>query len=182
MKYIKNLQIWLVLLAFLITLGILFGGQTLTTKLRVDDPLKRDIAAIKSVSDFKTEETKNGLTVHLRLRKVADLDDVMEQIKQKVQQFQDKPVVDFQIQDHPNPLLKQLKYQLSFYLEEANTTGRYTQLKNALDSFHGVTARVYLEKDFIYIQLEDGNFYLYQAVPRIATAPGLKSDTGGDLG
>ena len=182
MKFIKNLQTWLILLAFLITLGILFGGETLATKYRINDPLKKEVGAISGVGGFKLEQAKNGVVIDLKLRKVDDLQDVLDQVKQKVQSFQDKPVLGFQIQDHPNHLWKLSHYQLSFYLEEAAVSGRYIQLKNALDSFRGITARAYLSHDFIYLQMEDGGHYLYQAIPRTAPPDPTNNNGGGETG
>lgn len=182
MKFMKNLRTWLIILAFLITLGILFGGEGLATKFRINDPLNREIKAIKGVNGFKLEQAKNGLVINLKLEKVGDLQSVLERVKQKVQSFQDKPVVGFQIQDHANRILKLSQYQLSFYLEEAAASGRYIQLKNALDSFRGITARAYLSRDFIYIQMEDGGHYLYQAIPRATPMDTASNNGGGDTG
>ena len=133
--------------------------------MRIDNPLqRREVGSIANINEFKLKPVQNGVVIHLQLTKVKDLQEVLELVKGKVEKYQDKSVIGFDLADHPNQLLKQLKYQLSFYLEEATVSGRYIQLKNAVDSFRGVTARVYLTPDFIYVQLEEGNYYLYQAI------------------
>jgi hypothetical protein len=167
MKSLKNIQAWLVLVAFVATVGILFGGQGLVTRLRVDNPLQKEIAAVKEVHHFKVESVNNGLQVKLSLSKVKDLQEVLDLVKQKVQFYQNKPVKSFVISDRRDSDLKQIKYQLSFYLEEATVSGNYTRLKDELESLPGVLARVYLTPDYVYLQLEKGNHYLYEAIPRL---------------
>jgi len=167
MKMDKNLQAGLIVIAFILTVAILFAGKALTTKLKVDQPLAKEVKKIKVVEKFKVETVQNGITVNLKLRKVADLQVVLDEVKQKVQAYEHKPVREFEIISNPNQALKDIQYQLIFYLEEAAVSGRYTQLLKALDSFDGVSAKVYLSTDYVYIQLEKGSNYLYQAIPRI---------------
>ena len=166
MKYIKELKYWLVLLAFLVTIGVLFGGQKLADKLRVDQPLKREILAIKGIKDFRVEPQKDGLRVDLQMKAVPNLQTVLDLVAQRVKFYYDKPVLAFKIKDHPNNRLEAARYRLSFYLEEAIASGHYIQLEAALHNYRDLKTKVYLSQDFIYLQYEDGASYLYQALPR----------------
>lgn len=166
MKFNKNIQAWLIFAAFIVTLALLFGGQALTQKLRVNDPLNHEIYATKGVQKFKVIQDKEGLTVELKLARVADLQQVLDKVKQKVESSYNKPVRTIAIKDHSNLRLKEVRYRLSFELEEAVVTGHYIQLKQSLDAYPEVKSRIYFSPDFIYIQLEDGQFYHYEAFPR----------------
>ncbi len=183
MKPIKNLQLWLIFFAFIVTLGILFGGQALTAKVRVDNPLKRDVYTIDGVKKFELLQDKEGIKVKLQLKKVENLQEVLDRVQQKVTLYYHKPVQEIQITDHSNQRLREVRYQLSFNLEEAVGSGRYVQLKAALESYSPIKSRVYFSRDYIYIQLEDGLNYHYEAFPRQlnglnrAVAQGI---TGGD--
>ncbi len=172
-------QLWFAMAAFLATMGILFGGQALNAKFRVADPLKKDVLAIHGVKHFQFSEEKNQVKVELQLTKVANLQQVLEQVSQKVQQYHGLPVTQYRIADQPNVRLQTALYQLSFYLEEAETSGHYIQLKNQLDHMGSkIKARVFLSPKFTYIQLEDGAHYLYQAVPRPVRS--VEKGIGGD--
>lgn len=177
MKQLKNIQVWLVLLTFIITLIALFGGRSLSNRLQVTEPLRKEMAAIKAVKKFKVDPENDGVKVTLNLGKVANLQDILEQVEEKVEHFYNKPVKAIVLVDHSNLRLRQIRYQLAFNLEEARVSGRYVQLKSALDSYRGVKARVYFSRDYFFIQLEDGPYYHYEAVPRL---PQIVQPTGGD--
>lgn len=179
-KRLNDLRLWLILLAFLGTLGVLFGGWKLTAKYRVENPVRSTIIALKTVKDFQVKEISNGLIVELKIDKVVNLQTILDLIKQKVEQHYNKPVRYFTIKGQPDQKLRQVRYDLSFYLEEALVSGSYIQLKQALESYQPVKAKVYLETDFIYIQLENDTHYLYEAIPRRSQIVSANSYQGGE--
>jgi hypothetical protein len=170
MKRLKDIKIWLVVVVFLATGGILFGAQTLTTKFKVTDPLHEKVMGIQAVKKFSLEQTKAGLRVNLELKKVPNLEPVLDRVQQEVGQYYDQPVASIRITAHTNRRLEEFRYRLAFNLEEALISGRYLQLRSALDTAPGIKARVYFSGNFIYLQLEDGNDYHYEAYTRPAGA------------
>jgi hypothetical protein len=164
-KRIKNLQIGLIVLAFCVTIGVLFGGQALTAKLKVEDPLQRDLHQMKAIRDFKVKEEKDGLIVTIKLQKVDDLQYVLDYVQQKINNYYNQPIKNIKIVDHRNHDLESLRYQLSFNLEEAIVSGHYIQLKSALDGCKGVKAKAYFSQKNMYLQLEKGRDYLYEVLP-----------------
>jgi hypothetical protein len=168
MRHTRSMQGWLILLAFFVTVVVLFGGQIITAKFRVDNPLKQRLAKIREIRGYTVEEAGDGLKLHLKLDKCHNLQAVLNSALREVEFYHKKTVKSISITDYPDYQLEQTQYQLSFYLEEAVASGRYIQLKSALDSFNrkGMTARVFLDNEFIYLQLEEGKNYLYQALPR----------------
>lgn len=179
-KRLTDLRLWLILIVFLGTVGVLFGGQKLTARFRVENPVRQSISALKSVRDFQVNETANGLSVELKIDKVGNLETVLDLVKRKVEQYYNQPVRYFKIKGQPDQRLRQVRYDLSFYLEEALTSGSYTQLKQALESYQPVNAKVYLGMDFIYIQLENDTHYLYEAIPRRSKIISVNNNQGGD--
>ena len=168
MKYFKNLQTWMVVAAFACTLALLFGGQALNTKWKVNEPLQKEILSKGQIRHFAVRPVENGVAVELTLKQTDDLKELLEFVKAKVERYHHKPVTSFVIQSNPNQRLEKVHYDLSFYLEEALASGHYIQLKSALDNLKedGLISNVYLTDDYVYLQLEEGSHYLYQAVPR----------------
>lgn len=186
MKFMKDLRIWLILAVFVSVACILFGGQALTAKIRVDNPLQKALLARVEVENFKIVSKSNGLQLELALKKTENLQMTLEFIKEQVELYHKKPLTEFLISGKSNPRLEELRYALSFYLEEAVASGRYTQLKAALDKYEedGLMAKVYFAARFIYIQLEDGDHYFYQAIPRSGTgriSGPFNLQTGGEM-
>jgi len=184
MKFVKNLKIWLALTAFLVTVGVLCGGQIIAAKLKVNDPLLKEIGTVKAIRNFTVKPMEQGLVIDLTLLKTPDLQATLDFVKDKTEFYHKKKVVAFNIIDHSDQRLRKLRYELSFYIEEALASGEYVKLKAELDSLAapGVVSRVYLSKDFLYLQLEAGHDYLYRAIPRgqakTATDGGIGGETG----
>ncbi|MGE5581684.1 MAG: hypothetical protein ACM3X9_04015 [Bacillota bacterium] len=180
LKLLKNLHIGLIVLAFVITVGALFGGEFLTTKFKVVDPLKRDLQTVKAIKDFSVKQGKDGMVISLRLRKVDNLQKVLDYVEQRAEFYYNLPVKTFKISDQRNTYLEEVRYQLSFYLEEAAVSGHYIQLKQELDSCRGVRAKAYFSQNNIYLQLEKGANYLYEVIPVPAKALTFNNNSGGD--
>lgn len=179
-KRFKDFRLWLVLLAFLGTVVVLFGGQKLTVRFRAENPTRHAIGTIKAVRDFKVKQIPDGLTVELKLDKVGNLEAILDLVKQKIESNYKQPIRNFKIIGQSDQKLQQIRYNLSFYLEEALVSGRYIQLKQALDGYQSVNAKVYLGTDFIYIQLENDTHYLYEAIPRNSKIVSTNNNQGGD--
>lgn len=185
MRFIKDLRIWLILAVFLSAAFILFGGQALTARIKVENPLQKELLSRVEVENFEITSKQDGLNVELEMKQTANLQMLLEFIKEQIEFYHKKPITQFTISGKSNSRLEEIRYELSFYLEEALASGNYTQLKAALDDYQqtGLVARVYLSNQFIYLQLEEGEHYLYQAVPRslsrISNNSNLK--VGGDM-
>lgn len=165
----RGLRPGLAALVFLVTLGALVGGRVLARNLQVDRPLARDLGAIRGVRGHKLLEETDGLTLRLRLDRVADLESVAERALAVVEKHEGRPVLRMEIEDVRRGLTGAY-YELRFSLEEAVATGRYSMLRTELSVLakrHGLDrARIYLDRRFIYVQLEKDGSYLYEALPR----------------
>lgn len=180
MKRLKNLQVGLIGLAFLITLGCLFGGQLLTNKVKVEAPLKRALYHRKDIRHFDVKNERDGIVLSLKLRQVKNLQKVLEYAAKKTEHYYGLPVKGFKIIDHRNPALEHVRYKLGFYIEEAAVTGHYIQLKQALDSLPGIDAKAYIGQNGIYLQLDKGNNYLYEVIPLPNRTTAVNHGAGGD--
>lgn len=165
----------LALLAFIIILAVLLAGQTLARNLRVDRPLAREIKALPGVARYEIEEGRDGLVLRLTMNRVPNLEDAAAKILAAVEKRHDLPVTSVEIADRRGDLASAY-YELRFSLEEARTTGRYSILGAALADLaarHGLDcARVYPGSRFLFVQLEKGRAFLYEALPRAdATQP-----------
>jgi UPF0288 family protein (methanogenesis marker protein 3) len=167
-------------LGFLITIGGLLGGQTLTNKFKVEEPLHRDLHRMKEISSFRVKQEKDGITINLKLQKVENLQRVLDYVQQKVVLYYNQPIKTIKIADQRNRYLEGLSYQLSFNLEEAAVSGHYIQLKTALESYPGVKAKVYFSQNDMYLQLEKGKNYLYEVLPIATQSMAVHNPSGGD--
>ncbi|MGD9155396.1 MAG: hypothetical protein PVG90_07835, partial [Bacillota bacterium] len=133
MKVAKNNKIWAVAAAFLVTVGLLCGGQALNAKVRVENPLRQRLKAIKTVTDFAVKPVGAGLRLNLQLKQSPDLQQILNTTINEVEYYYKKPVTEMVIGSRSNARLEQIRYQLSFHLEEALVSGRFIQLKTAVE-------------------------------------------------
>jgi hypothetical protein len=182
MKPVKNMRAWVIALAFVITLTAFFSGQVISKKFKTTDPLKREFSKIKSIESFSINQADNGVNVNLKLGKVNNLRTILDKVQERVKFYYNKPVKSFTITNHANKRLEEVRYQLSFNLEEAVYTGRYLQLKDTLNSYRGLKVKVYFSPSFIYLQLEDGQNYYYEAYGRPVALVRDNTRLGGDTG
>ncbi len=168
MKPLENTTKGLIIaIAFAITLAVLWLGQDLIYKWQVKEPLQKDFFEVKEVQKIKVVPGVNeGVLVLLELKRVKNLQNILELVERRVAERHQKTVMGFRIQSNPNALLEEARYQLSFYWEEALARGRFIQLKKVLAEFEAVQAKIYLGEKYLYLQLEDQKHFLYQAIPR----------------
>ena len=160
-------------IVFAVALALLLAGQGLTRYLGFQRPLAREIEAMAEVEDFAVRETPEGLAVELSLARVPDLERTAEKVLAAVAAHSRRPVAALIFRDRREGLTGAY-YELRFTLEEAMATGRYGELRTELArraQAHELTrARVYLGRRFLYVQLEKGGAYLYEALPRAGSS------------
>ncbi|NLG84764.1 MAG: hypothetical protein GX493_09225 [Firmicutes bacterium] len=171
----RNLEPWLglrlgpVFVVFALALAVLLAGQSLLRYLGFRRPLTRELSAIRGIKGFSLRETPDGLTVEVTIDRVDDLEATAEEVLSVVSARARRPVAALVFRDRREGL-GEAYYELRFTLEEAVATGGYGKLRPELARLaekYGLTkARVYPGRDFLYVQLERGGAYLYEALPR----------------
>ncbi|MGE5529695.1 MAG: hypothetical protein ACM3X6_11225 [Patescibacteria group bacterium] len=167
--YWRQIRLGLALVVFVLTLALLIGGQGLARALRVSRPLAQEMKAIPGLRGYKLGAAAGGGRLMLDLARVPDLERAAERALAAVEGRQKEQITELAFGDRRQGL-QEAYYELRFSLEECMATGRYTLLLRDLESLadrHGLSrARVYPGRRFIYVQLEKGRAYLYEALPR----------------
>ncbi len=179
----RNLRVGLVIIVFVISLAALLGGRGLAESIRLTRPLARGIESIKGIRGYALQRNEDGIHLSLDMERVGDLESAITRAVTLVEGEYKEPVREIRIQDQRRGL-DDAYYDLRFSLEEAAATGRYTRLQGDLARLSAAArldkARVYLSRNFIYVQLEKGSSYLYEALPR-PLAVGAVSAAGGGI-
>lgn len=178
----RQFHLGLALIVAAIILTVLLGGQGLAKTLRVNRPLSRELRAIDGVHQYTLGSSPEGIRLDLTLGRVPDLEQTMVKVLASIAERRREPVAEVQIRDHRQGLTG-VYYDLRFSLEEALATGRYSALRGDLDRlasrYHLDRVRIYLGQRFIYVQLEKGPAYLYQALPRPVNDRRIADEGGG---
>ncbi|NLM37713.1 MAG: hypothetical protein GX202_06270 [Firmicutes bacterium] len=166
-------QIIIVTLVGLLTSGLLFGGGFLYEKIFQRNPLQKWVKTSPAITGFQLQEQKAGLRLELTLdsAQVNNLQAILEPFLREVVTRKQRPVYEVRIANEPSTELAEVYYQLSFALAEAQATGEYNTLYEALQTLQAEAGeadfRVYLGTDYLYVQLKKGNDSYFSVVPRV---------------
>ncbi len=171
-KYWSLKKILFITLVFLITTGLLFGGEKLAERLLKRNPLQRWVDSMPEVESFRLQERGQEIDIFIKLdpENVDNLKETLEPFIRQVQQVKkNKKVTEVIIENKSAGDLEEVYYKLSFALEEAKNTGEYSALYESLQSLQDEEKgdfRVYLGNNFYYIQLKKQNIAYFKVVPR----------------
>lgn len=174
-KYWSLKKILFITLVFLITTGLLFGGERLAERLFKRNPLQRWVDSVPEVKNFQLQERGQEIDVLIKLdeKNVDNLQETLEPFIRQIQQVKKhKKIAEVIIENQSGGELKEVYYKLSFALEEAKQTGEYSVLYETLQSLQDEEGdgefRVYLGNNFYYIQLKKQNHAYFKVISRYA--------------
>ncbi|MGE5558355.1 MAG: hypothetical protein ACM3WV_07040 [Bacillota bacterium] len=152
-------------------LAVLFGAHFLEQVVRVEKPLKSRIMEIQGVSGVSWRREQAGYEMNLRLdENVSNLQDTVEKSVKLAEERLNAPVVSLGIKDKPDRKLLDAYYDQHFYLAEAAMLGNFGAMKKQVDSLArrpgSPQTKVYIGKEYLFIQMKDGAHYLYRIVER----------------
>ncbi|VBB05270.1 Hypothetical protein LUCI_0477 [Lucifera butyrica] len=168
-------QQWLkAALALLLTLGILYAGQSMWRQQTTTRPLNnalQHIDGVKKVICQDSGQPKNLLTLSVTLDPSANFQKTYVHIQQTAVRFLGNRPFRIRVEDRSTPELEQIDYRAQYYLQQAIMTGNFPRMADKIQeiaSNAGVTAHVYVDSQAIYLQLAQGDNSFYTLVPRQA--------------
>jgi len=169
---LRGVRPLVVVLALVVTLGLLFGARWLYHRRTVSEPLAQAVGAVEGVQEVKVVQENDRLIVRARVGPTPRLEELVASIGRSLEQARVPEQVELVLSDTRTPELEAAFYDLHFFLQEAVTTGRYSELParvNGLAEEGRVDrGRVFVSTDCVYVQLELGGSCLYEVIPRPA--------------
>lgn len=164
---IKGIRIGVVLIAFVLTLSIGFGVQRVAHQHRVIAPLYERFQSIDGVQDLEVEETQRGIGLVLQLGPISSLEKVIGLVRQEA--VNARLVGDITIVDHADSRLETIYHDMHFAIEQAVVTGDFQEMAARVADIareRHVEHRLTVDRDYVYLQIMDGDRYMYQVVSR----------------
>lgn len=167
---IQGVRIPLVLMFFALGLAALLGLGQLYRYSRVDQPLIKFYKARSDVRDFKVSAREGHIELTVKLGPVANLRETYTALEKGTQEILDAQPFAIRIQDNRNDRLVDDYYKLHLTLQEGLATGQFsdmaTRLQEQAKRLGLDEAKVFLDTQYLYVQLRRGNHYLYELLPR----------------
>lgn len=168
----KGIRIKVVLIVFLLVLGIGLGSLYISHQRRVIEPIKKAFLSVEGVTEVKLEENQLGMEITITLDQLEKLDVTMQQILSQANQL--SVPVQLGIKDQATEELLAAYHQMHFVIEEAIILGNFQEMSDQIGSIANefqISHRVYLDRNYVYLHLEDQNNYYYNIINRNDNLP-----------
>lgn len=166
----SQIRIKTVIVAFIVTLGILLCGYYFYNNYYVKNGLQEQISQVVEVEEeIEIAEQEYPPTVYIRLSEIKDLQDVYLKIEEIVYQNLGS---EYRIVflDERNDKLSELYDKCSFVIQEGIATGKFQEMYNKIQELaelEGVKCHLIMDSSNIYLELKDDQGYLYEVIPRL---------------
>lgn len=183
---LQNLRWPVMVAAMAITVAALFGGSLLLKSQTVEEPLEALLKQSAKVESHRVERDGVKYVIHVKLKDVPDLAQTYTQLNTETSKVLKGIDFEIKLEDSRSPLLEEAYRRVNLYVQEALATGQYSAMADRVEeeaAKHGLTARMTVEGNRVFVQLHDGEAYLYGMAERMpATTTEKQTNTGGGFG
>ncbi|HHY92057.1 MAG TPA: hypothetical protein GX511_01795 [Firmicutes bacterium] len=175
MKY-RGYRVDVVGAVALLTVALLLTGRLAYTRYLVEKPLVRELKALPGVQGVELGQEHGRYVIRLELTQAANLAEVYRKAEQTSGESLGQGRFELKIIDKRSPELEDLYYRLHYYVEEALVRGNFSEAAARIESVAqaaGVKEKLYVDRGHVYIELSQGQHFLYEVRERpVATAGG----------
>ena len=168
---IKGLRLYVVIAAVFVTLAVLLTVQFLYQKYDVEQPLFKLYSQTKLVNKVPTiEQTGTSVKVILDVKKTDNIRQAYQNLNNYTEQIMGGTKFTLELKDNRNKELENAYYQSQFVIYEALAKGDFTKMADVIQQNAvkvGGTSKVYIDNDNVYVEILNGNNYLYEIIPRL---------------
>lgn len=154
----------------ILTLALLAGGYWLYQRFLVEKPLADALHQLPEVMDWSLRKDKDKKVLIVELASVSNLKESSNAIKDTAEHFLGKEAVEIHLLDRRSSELEKVMYAVQFPLYEALVQGNFTHMAEfiRIEAENAKLSRyqIYIDESYLYIQLHQGQNYLYEIVPR----------------
>jgi len=179
-----GLKIPIVLLALVMGLTVLLGGQWAYNKYSFQEPLDRELGTLDSVADYSVNDDGKVLVVQLELNSPSNFMEEYQMIDNLIRRVVNKRAFRIELTDNRDSALEKAFYNSQFVIQEAIVRGNFRQMAAVVHESAeavGGNAEVYVGPRNIYLHMKHGDHHLYEVISR-EMVPGVSSPVigGGD--
>lgn len=161
----------IVFVTIMITISVLSGGQLFWQRYAVEKPLSQALQSIEGVESFYWEKNAadGTMKVYVTLHNVNNFKAAYQNINDSAARVLGQKKFSVVIHDHRTPELEQFYDVINVYVQEAIFTGNFSTMTDRIQqkaASAGISAHVYIDAAYVYLDLKQGTADMYVTVPR----------------
>lgn len=165
-----GLDIRRILIVFIITILVLYGGKAASYSLQVRRPLHEFFTQQAEVMDYTVWQNANGLCVRVALDDVQDIQSQYAQLRAGILEATGRTPAVLSVTDRRDHGLEETFRSMRIHIEEALVRGSFYAMSQAIDEEAKEAGldrwSVGVDSGYVYVQLHKGESYLYEIIPR----------------
>ncbi|WP_027339200.1 hypothetical protein [Halonatronum saccharophilum] len=166
----KGIKIKGVLIILVLTLAILFGGNRLIDRYKVNNSLQNNLIAIEGLEDVNMDKSNGRYDFELSLGSKGDLEVIFLESKEKIEETLKGESYRIKFKDSESDTLKEVYSGINLALYEAIETGEFVKLGDRIEENKAIynldRGEVRVDKDYIYLVLGYEEENLYRVIER----------------
>ncbi|HYF91215.1 MAG TPA: hypothetical protein VD969_03105 [Symbiobacteriaceae bacterium] len=166
---LQNLR-WPVIVATMaVTLAVLFGAGFLVKSQTVEEPLKAAYTKSPVVETSSVERQGDKYVIKVKFKDVPDFALAYGDLYEETERLLKETPFTIQVADHRSPKLEQTFRRVNLYVQEALATGQFSAMADRVEAEAakaGLTARLAVDNDRVFVQMHDEGAYLYSVAER----------------
>lgn len=180
-----RIKIPVIIIVFISTMIILYGGESIYYQYNFEKPVEKAFKSMDEIKDIKLLNKNHRLNLQLELSQIDNLQSTYTEIQSKAEKIFGTKPFEIIISNKVDNSLDNVFYYIQFDIFEAIEKGDYSKMITQIEKKSqqaGVTSKVYIDNDNLYLQMEHKNNYLYKIFPRHKSSENLdrlKVDEGG---
>lgn len=179
-------KIFLTVLIFIVTLGLLFGAYFFYKQFFVNQPLSVTLDNSELIAQYELIHERKRPVLKVQLNKVDDLAIEFQRFLNTSGQILIEKDLQLELSSRPNSRLLEFYREINPGLYEATSLNNFTTLQSILigknQEYDLTKASLTISEDFIFLQLEDNGDYLYYILNRHEKSlPNIINNLGCDV-
>ncbi|MBS4031365.1 MAG: hypothetical protein KGZ63_08100 [Clostridiales bacterium] len=166
----KNFKWTITVLAFVLTLALSVGAVYLRQTQMVNEPLFKRISELESVETVSLNQDGNLQVITVKLSNVNDFPGIHRQVNDEISRLLGQKRYRLVLLDERDDALQSAFYAVHLALYEGERLGNFAEMgdrvSQGLRSFGVENYSLFVDSEYIYIQIQSGDAYLYEVIKR----------------
>lgn len=169
MPNFREIRFPIIIIALLITVGLLLGGLRLYNYYNIEMAVQKSITQIEPITEANVTKINGQYTVQIKLNWNQHLQGIYHEIDQIGKQYFKNTNYSIQVIDKRNQRLNNILIDLQPLIYETLAKDEFVRMNNEVGKQVKKMQMDYfiqVDQNNIYISIRDGDYYLYEIIQR----------------